>query len=168
MSCVLDKLDQWANWLVNKGLTIFLVAFMVVVRESASAFDCVTFGRDARHSVLRDDPDIVCNDDDSAYKVRSIVSLVSLVCLGLIVVGIAFRLCCIRHKLHTNERVMRTYGALYLRYDKVCGRLHLCAQHLVLFPVARKELRATNLTRFARLFCAWYFSPAHRISISGR
>ena len=98
--------------------------FLALVGVAVAPFDCMAGG--AGTSYMRSSPDMACDQDTGGdasdiflpYNVRVVLGGFALSCCIAAIVLIAIALRCGRAKLHSDELFMRTYGALYLRYDE--------------------------------------------------
>ena len=109
--------------------------FLALAGTACAPFDCIDGG--AGISYMRSSPDTACKTDftdmennveglgDSElsdvyypYTTRLVCGAIALSCCIAAIVLIAITLRCGRAKLFSDERFMRTFGSLYLRYDQ--------------------------------------------------
>ena len=103
--------------------------FLALAGTACAPFDCIDGG--AGISYMRSSPDTACKIDFGRmensgengdlyypYTMRLVCGAIALSCCIAAIVLIAITLRCGRAKLFSDERFMRTFGSLYLRYDQ--------------------------------------------------
>ena len=108
-----------------------MIMFLALAGVACAPFDCIDGGTGI--SYMRSSPDMACKisytpsalgtgEDASTwyftYNTRLACGAIALSCCIVAIVLIAIKLRCGHAKLFSDERFMRTFGSLYLRYDR--------------------------------------------------
>ena len=109
--------------------------FLALAGVACAPFDCIDGGTGI--SYMRSSPDTLCKTENTffahaggsgnlgeastlyfTYRTRLACGAIALSCCIVAIVLIAITLRCGHAKLFSDERFMRTFGSLYLRYDR--------------------------------------------------
>jgi hypothetical protein len=124
-SCA-KTMERAASWCNNKAIGIFLFTYVLIVGSALSPFDCVESAA-AGTSFMRELPDRECDVGKEgfdvvggSYGLLHDIGIASLIvcCLAIVIIGVELYRARRNSSLHTDERTMREYGTLYLRYDE--------------------------------------------------